>query len=396
MPLLPESSIPCRIAEGRVLPAYLDAQDGPWLRVLIEEIDRFCSMPMRELLLRLRQPLPCWSPFFKRRAAIAVLLKMWKSKLDAEVPPDKARMLLFGLAAEFPRSTRQEILAMASQQLGVEGKAIERSLFADLPGERLVSAPASIPSLEEIALRTNLLILRSLLFHARRVRIKAVGSIRPLVRQAKLRGLLCSVAQDPDPILELSGPYTIFRHTLLYGRALGELMQLLPHCAQFKLHADCVFREQEVELEIESGVPIFPAESLKPYDSLLEERFAKDLRKEAPDWDLIREPKPVQAGATLIFPDFLLRNRLFPERSLLVEIMGFWSTEYVVRKLSLLRQANLTNLILCVDEERVCTDEPLPEGIRVVRFRRRIDPLKVLAAAGEYAATIHIATDLRP
>jgi predicted nuclease of restriction endonuclease-like RecB superfamily len=396
MPLLPESSLPFRINGGRVSPGYLDARDIPWLHVLIEEIDRFCSLPVRELMQRLHHPLPCWSPTFKRRAAIAVLLRIWKSEPQAEIQPDKAREVLFCLATEHPEFSRIAVLALASQLLGVEPGAIEQSLFADLPGERLVCAPATIPSPNEIALRTNLLVLRSLLFHARRVRIKAEGATRPLVRQAKLRGLICSVTEDPTPILELSGPYTVFRHTLLYGRALGELLQFLPHCAHFKLRAECVLRGQEVVLDVQSGDPIFPAESAKPYDSLLEERFAKDLRKEAPDWDLVREPKPIQAGSTIIFPDFLLRNRLWPERTFLVEIMGFWSAEYVKRKLEHLRQANLTNLILCVDEERLCGEESLVESARVVRFRRRIDPLKVLAAAGEYAATIHIATDLHP
>jgi len=62
--------------------------------------------------------------------------------------------------------------------------------------------------------------------------------------------------------------------------------------------------------------------------------------------------------------------------------MGFWSADYVTRKLTLLRQAGLTNLILCIDETRVCGDEELPADARIVRFRRRIDPLLVLAAAG--------------
>ena len=44
--------------------------------------------------------------------------------------------------------------------------------------------------------------------------------------------------------------------------------------------------------------------------------------------------------------------------------MGFWSADYVARKLTLLRQAGLTNLILCIDETRVCGDEELPANAR--------------------------------
>ena len=394
--MLPESAIPFRIVGGRILPAFLDAGDVPWLRVLVEEVDRFRALPVRELLERLRQPLPCATPPFKLRAAIAVVLRLWKSEVDAKVAPEKAREILFCAAAAELKSDRSAALAAAAQALAVAPAEIERSLFADLPGEKLVCAPASIPSANDLALRTNQLILRSLLFHARRVRIKAEGAIRPLVRQAKLRGLLCTVSDGNPPILDVSGPFTVFRHTLLYGRALGELIQFLPHCAHFKLRADCVLRDQEAILDVQSGDPIFPAEEPKPFDSKLEERFARDLARAAPDWDLLREPEPVSAGRTLIFPDFLLRHRLCPDRRFFVEILGFWSADYLVRKLALLRKAGLRNLILCVDEARICGDDLVPPDARIVHFRRRIDPLLVLAAAGEQAPTKRIVTDPRP
>ena len=392
--MLPESATPFRIVSGRVLPAFLDARDVPWLRVLVEEIDRFRAMPVRELLERLRQPLPCATPPFKFRAASAVLLRLWKSELDAKVPPEKAREILFCAAAAQVEANRSNAFEAASQVLGVTSADIERALFADLPGEKLVCAPANVPSVNEIALRTNQLIVRSLLFHARRVRIKAEGATRPLVRQAKLRGLICTVTEGTEPVLDLSGPFTVFRHTLLYGRALGELVQFLPHCAKFKLRAECVLHDQEAILDVQSGDPIFPAESPATYDSKLEERFARDLKRAAPDWDLVREPEPVRAGRTLIFPDFLLRHRLCPQRRFFVEILGFWSADYLARKLALLREAGLGNLILCVDETR--GDDLLPSDARIVRFHRRIDPRLVLAAAGEEILIERTARGLRP
>ncbi len=379
--MLPESAIPFRLVGGHVLPSFLDARDLPWLRVLVEEIDRFRARPVRELLERLRQPLPCATPPFKRRAATSVLLRLWRGEPDAKVPPEEARALLFCTAAAQEEVSRSVAFATAAQALGVTPADLERALYADLPGEKLVCAPASIPSTSDIALRTNLLILRSLIFHARRVRIKAQGATRPLVRQAKLRGLICTVTDGAPPVLHLSGPFTVFRHTLLYGRALGELVQFLPHCAHFKLRAECVLRAQEAILDVQSGDPIFPAEAPRICDSKLEERFARDLRRAAPDWDLVREPEPVPAGGTLIFPDFLLFHRLRPERRFLVEILGFWSADYLAHKLALLRASGLRNLILCVDEAR--GDAPLPPDARVVRFHRRIDPRLVLAAAGE-------------
>ena len=135
---------------------------------------------------------------------------------------------------------------------------------------------------------------------------------------------------------------------------------------------ECQLRGQTGELVVSSGAPIFPGEAPRRFDSRLEERFAADLMKLAPEWELIREPEPIAARGTLVFPDFLLRNG---ERTLSVEVVGFWTPDYIAQKLS----AAPTNLVLCIDDERQCADGDLPPGARVVRYRRRIDPRAVLA-----------------
>jgi predicted nuclease of restriction endonuclease-like RecB superfamily len=132
---------------------------------------------------------------------------------------------------------------------------------------------------------------------------------------------------------------------------------------------------------MESGDPIFPARAPAPFDSRLEERFAKDVARLAPDWDVIREPLPLQAGATLIFPDFLLRHRIHPERQALVEIVGFWTPDYLRDKLARLRQVATDAppaFVLCIDEARACAPSELPPGLPVVTFRRRVDAAAVM------------------
>jgi predicted nuclease of restriction endonuclease-like RecB superfamily len=85
----------------------------------------------------------------------------------------------------------------------------------------------------------------------------------------------------------------------------------------------------------------------------------------------------------IVFPDFALRRRVGPGattgRRWLVEIVGFWTPDYLARKLARYRAAALPDLILCIDEERRCADGELPPGARVVWYRRRIDPRAVFA-----------------
>jgi predicted nuclease of restriction endonuclease-like RecB superfamily len=112
----------------------------------------------------------------------------------------------------------------------------------------------------------------------------------------------------------------------------------------------------------------------------LEERFAREFRRLAPAWDVIREPEPIVAGGALIFPDFALQHRADPARRWLLEIAGFWTPDYVARKLALYSSARVPSLIFCIDVERNCAEADLPSGARVIRYRRRVDPLEVLRA----------------
>ena len=260
--------------------------------------------------------------------------------------------------------------------------ALAGALFADLPGERIVQPPRTVPTPADAIRQINLIMAQAMLFRATSVRVRVEGQTRALVRIAKFRGLICTVSAPSDgraPLLELSGPYALFRRTLLYGRALAAIVPPLVACPRYSLDATCVVRGQVVNFVLASGDPVFSAERTHQFDSKLEERFAREFRKVAPDWDIIREPEPVRAGNGLIFPDFLLRHRKDPARRVLLEIVGFWTPEYIEAKLASLRRANLQNLVLCIDAERGCSEGDLPLGARIVRFKRTIDARAVLA-----------------
>jgi predicted nuclease of restriction endonuclease-like RecB superfamily len=378
--LLPDALLNYSLVGNTVVPHFLGELDHPWLRVLLEEHERFVGRPQRELDARLREPLPCESPSRKLKLATCILAQLQQSHKKAAVPPRRARALVFSEAARTPAAP-DAILVRVAASLGVSTRQLEDSLFADLPGNRLVTAPATPLSPGELALRTNLALAQALLFRATSVRIEAAGNARALVRHAKWRGLICLVAGQSsaaDAVLEISGPFALFRHTRLYGRALGEIVPMLAWCRRFNLRAESISRGRRLAFQLATGDPIFPSAEPRRYDSLLEERFAQDFRRLSPDWDVLREPEPVTADGTLIFPDFALRHRQDATRRWLLEIVGFWTADYVTRKLALYLSARLTNLILCVDEERNCAPEDLPPGARIVRFRRRVDPAAVL------------------
>jgi hypothetical protein len=372
-----------RLVGSTVVPRFLGEADHPWLRALLDERDRLVGRPQRELDARLREPLTPEGPAGKKQLVVRVLARLGRTTRDAAVPPRQARRLVFGEAAG-AAGARDATLVRVASSLAVTAEELEASLFADLPGERVVTRLGASLSPTELALRANLALTQALLFRATGVTLEVEGNARALVRTAKLRGLICTVsrASSRDTVLEVSGPLALFRRTILYGRALGALVPHLAWCPRFRLRAACLLEERLVDLSLGTGDPILPADPPRHYDSQLEERFAREFRKLAPDWDVFREPEPVVTGNRLVFPDFALQHRYDASRRWLLEIVGFWTPDYVRRKLALYREARVTNLILCIDEARACDETSLPTGVVVVRFRRRVDAVAVRRIVG--------------
>lgn len=396
-------SLSTRGADETIVPHYLTERDHPWLRAALDEHARFVGRRRNELRERLREPLPRPAPKGKLRLVATLLESLGCDHTSAPVPPREARWATFRAAASRPLN-RASVLANVAESLGVTAEDLEVALFADLKSERRVSALPHDLTPARLAVEANLTIVRSWLRRALRVRITAWGNTRALVRQAHLTGLLCVVrrapiradesppasagldAVDPDEqregvLLEISGPFALFRHTELYGRALAALVPRATWCNRFELVADCTLGRgpQTAKLVVRSGDPIGAGRELARHDSRLEARFERDFRRAAPDWDVVREPRPVEAGGTLVFPDFELFHRRDQERRWLLEIAGFWTPDYLTTKLRRLRNAGLERLVICIDERRGCADSEIPPDARLVRYKNRIDPGVVLS-----------------
>jgi uncharacterized protein len=378
--LLPESLLRYRLIGKKIVPGYLTEQDHPWLRSLINEYERFIGKPRRELFDRLREPLPFECDPWKQKLARHLLEKITHGSTQSAVRPRLARKTLFEESARL-HLPREVIIKKIADQFRITSQELEDSIFADLSAERKVTPPARAPSAQELALQLNLLLAQSLLFRSSLITLEAFGHTRAVVRHAKLRGLICTVHPNPEDskaILTISGPFSLFKKTLLYGRTLGEIVPILSWCNSYRLQAECVIRDRTYQLIIGSGDPLPPAKEPKSFDSRLEERFARDFQKLAPEWDVIREPEPVNACGTLIFPDFCLQHRRDPGHTWVVEIAGFWTPDYLAQKLKRLRDARIQNLILCIDQEKNCSEHYLPDLAHIVLFRKKIDASKVL------------------
>lgn len=368
-------------ASRSLAPRYFGAADAPWLGRLLEERQRFVGHPRRLWRTRMTEPLGVSVAPPRLRVALGVLDRLARDRNVDRAHARRLREVVFLEAAKHP--SRAAAFASARRIIGLEAEEIEARLFSDLPNERtLAPLPASVNTLE-LTLMCNDAIVAQIMQRALRVRIWARGQVRAVVRHAKLMGLLCNVRAgraEEGFEMEVSGPYALFRHTRLYGAALASLVGRLARCDAYRLEAECVMtRDAELRrFVVCSGDPLRPARELDKFDSRVEEHFMRDFQRLALDWTIEREPQPVPTAEGLCFPDFALQRRNSDERYWL-EIVGFWTPEYLAKKFAQLEHAQLQRLVLCVDESRQCTEGDFADIGHVVRYRRRVDVRAVLA-----------------
>lgn len=386
MALLPEKLLRYSVVNGRAIPHFLLVHDAPWLRELLTIYRNLEGMPWPTLEKRLQAPSSQYTAKGKRAMAMRVLEKLGSSKrrITSPVPPRQLRSALFMQANRYSLS-RESTISTIAAQYGLSPEDLMEYLFADLsPEQRVGQLPEEI-SERELALRVNLALAQGIIYRATSVQIQALGHARALINQAKLGGLICMVKGSHASLREIgeveihiSGPLALFRRTLMYGHALSRVVPLLAWCTRYQLRAECLLRETPLTLQLQTGDPIFPSQPPRLFDSRIERQFARDFMRLTSDWEVIREPEPLATQGTLIFPDFILQHRRHPRRRWLLEIAGFWTPEYLQKKLAHLVAAKPANFLLCIDEKLNCTDERIPDTIPVLRFQKKVDASAVL------------------
>lgn len=383
--MLPADLVDADRCEGRVVPRYLTTRDHGWVQALQDELEGAVGQPREavdERLVRLRLPGPP-----RRRAAAAMttlLLRRHTWRTESAVDPVAARAAVFELAGRERAASREDVLRRVADQAGVHSKDLAASLYADLPARRRLEAPGEALTTADALARYNLALAQSLLLRAERLRVEVGGQAKQVLRYARLHGLLVRVLapadRDARTVLEVSGPLSLLRSTLKYGRAMARWLPALTRLPQWSLSARCVLDGEVLTFDAGPRDPLGTTHAVaKRFDSQVEARFFRDLKRVGGPWQVLREAAPVQLGRRLVCPDFTLvdahRARVVP-----VEIVGYWTPEYLADKLRVLAALPPRRpWLLCVDESLAgALAERLPSD-RVFWYRRRIDAPAFLA-----------------
>ncbi len=379
-------------------PAWLSPRDDVWLRQVLRELDARVGQRVGELESDVRRRLEevaLQHDVDARvlRGVIHVAARRFERKTRAGLDPVPLRSRVFAAAAQTRRAVpltsgwKDQLLAGVGAAVGLAPEALLHQLYADLPKERLLGAPGV--AWTELSLRESyhLALLQGYLLRASDVTVWVREHARSVARFAKLSGLLCTFEPaETGTKIQLSGPLALFHPTLKYGRALARFIPSALSTPGYRIAATCSLPEGPVSLVVDARAPL-PREHSLPLDadSALEARLARDLRRAHSEFTLERESAVFQAGPRTFYPDFALRRG---EQRVFVELVGFWTPEYLHSKLAALSQLTDVPLVVVVDASHGVLPQSVPHA-EVVSYQRAIDPSGVIAAA-ERALARHL------
>jgi uncharacterized protein len=280
---------------------------------------------------------------------------------------------------------RSLIYQTAGTALGVAAAEIERLLYADRPDQRLL---VQAPSFDGGALldRYNLELARAVLLDAVRLTLTARGGWRAIFRAVKLARLMYRIEPAGRRYrVELTGPAAPFvTRPQRYGARLARIVPSLVRAPGWHLDAEIRHGDRTLRFQLDSRAPVRGRARRAVYDSAWERALAHEFRHrlesaERAGWSLHREHTPVAAAGELFLPDFTLRHR--DGREALVEVVGFWTPDYLESKLAKVEAAGLRHLVLVVYDGLAAGPLEAAAAGPVIRFKATPSMAAVLAAA---------------
>jgi predicted nuclease of restriction endonuclease-like RecB superfamily len=382
-------------------PKYINLDDQTYLSLAQKLINLFVEhkgFTRGELQEALRNHLSDSPDYLIHRGFSKLLLDQAEFHIvqKSGVEPKILREKLFSRASEnapvvlhpdlIHPVTKRDILAALALELKTDAEAIASEMYADLPQNHILST-FDPPTPEWLLNRYNVALAQGILYNCVRMRLIAYKNIparyKQLFKFIKFYQLLHSITGDLDSGYEilLDGPLSMFRLSKKYGLQMAMFLPALLLCTKWKMEAEILTEGNQKRYFVLTSDQ-HPLEShyknATQYDSLLEEKFAEKFKKLKTDWRLERETEIVNLKDTVFIPDFTFKHKI-DGRVALFEIVGFWRSDYLKRKLEKIRRAGLPHLIVAISTTLNVSEEDfrdIPGAFFF--FKTSINPKEVL------------------
>ena len=327
-----------------------------------------------------------------RRVQSFIKLLDDKSTYPSDPRGDAARLRtrLFTAAAEFHPLVEEPdglfehgeaaVKSRLADGLGTTWPSIERKLYADVMAFQRLQSFEGYPDAGALLSRYNVAQLQACLYRAEGMTIEAAEDFKTILRYAKLARLLHEItpAGPSRYRVRLSGPASVLRETRRYGVNLARFLPALLACRGWRMTAAIRTPWRTTATLRLSDRDGFRSHFPSPaeFDSSVEEAFARKFGPHRDGWRLIREGKILRRGQTVFVPDFVFHHD--EGTSVPMEIVGFWTPEYLAAKRQTLRTFGDDRILLAIPERSMRPEATVGERVIVYKTALKIAP--VLAA----------------
>ena len=329
----------------------------------------------------------------------------------APLPPERARRRAFEAAERVGVATaedRTQAIEQAAEGLAVATDVVEQSLYADRDCNQRLTAFDCRWDPDTLIEQYNLSLAQTALFDATEVRITS-DDPRALISAVKRLRLMYEISHEQvdghtQRTVVVTGPDRLFRRTRRYGTAFARLLRSVATTEEWELRATIDDRGTDRELlltQTDVSVPGVDPVAEPSYDSGVERDFAARFESLDLDWELRREPDLLETGASVMIPDFAFDYR-YGDFRVYFEVMGFWTPEYVDKKLAQLDAVEDVELVVAVDEslgvgEAIeATDHRAIPYTAAVRVKEIVDVLRAYETDLVESATHSLPESITP
>ncbi len=268
------------------------------------------------------------------------------------------------------------VLKEIASEVDLPPEMILRHLYGDLPDNHILrSFTWDLPA-EDLLRRYNLALAQGILYRCVGMHVRLWDSYKAVFHYLKLARLMHQLRREGDGyVLTVTGPLSVFRQIRRYGIQMARFLPGLLLARRWQMAAAIQTEQGRRWFMLDQNCGLhstYPRD--EPFDSKVEEAFFRTFSKRAPDWRIEREGAILDLGDTVLIPDFKLVHKDGYEA--LLEIVGFWTPEYLKKKIDKVRRADCGNLLLAVHEGLNCSREDF-RG-EVVFFKTRVKVKEVM------------------
>ena len=316
------------------------------------------------------------------------------------------------------------VKSQLAAELGLPWEAIEQSLYTDVMAYQQLEQFTGYPDAAAFLSRYNVAQLQACLYRAESMTVTATQDLKTIIRYAKLAKLLHEIArttgvspmtikgspeqnardthgrdgrathgrdahatETPDGVttnesqaratyrITFSGPASVLHETRRYGVNFARFLPALLACKGWSMEAVL-----QTPWKTPAKLAICDADRFtshlpppEEFDSTLEESFAQKFGPTRDGWQLIREGDILHEHQKTFVPDFTFRHEDGTE--VFLEIVGFWTPEYLAHRRETLHQFRRHKILLAVPERSLREGATVTDNVLVYKTALKLPPL---------------------